>query len=158
MQRTLTYIFQPLRYFLLNCLYVLILLQSQTANGQLYLEHDDNSIAFHKINLAAQNIQPNVVNAFLLNTFDLNRTHQFIEKQKLTDNKGFTHIRYVHHHNNHRVLGSDVIGHFKNGRLHSINGRLRRPTDYSGDVISATKALEKAKIASGATHFKWEDA
>jgi gliding motility-associated-like protein len=126
------------------------------ASAQRYIVHSDKSISFHKANLESLLITESTAQAYLLNLFDLKQQHIFTESRRIKDFRGDTHVRYEHYYNGYRILGSDVIGHFQNSILFSINGRLRIPKTLRSNIIDENDALQAAKMSSGAKSFKWE--
>ena len=95
------------------------------SSGQLHTINADNSISFHTTDIEKHKIKVIGVNDFLLNSFDLNQQHAFVVRNSTTDLLGQTHIRYTHTWNGHKIIGSDVVCHFKNDILQSINGPIK---------------------------------
>ena len=126
------------------------------SSGQLHTINADNSISFHTTDIEKHKIKVIGVNDFLLNSFDLNQQHAFVVRNSTTDLLGQTHIRYTHTWNGHKIIGSDVVCHFKNDILQSINGRLRIPSTSPSTLVEKSTALQDAKESSGAASFKWE--
>jgi gliding motility-associated-like protein len=126
------------------------------SSAQLHVIQADNSISFHTTDLNQHRIKEKGINAYLLNSFDLNQQHGFVLRSTITDLLGETHIRYIHTLNGHKIIGSDVVCHFKNDILQSLNGRLRVPLSSPSILIEKSTALQAAKQVSGASSFKWE--
>ncbi len=137
--------------FLLTCIICL----SLVSNAQRF-EKNKNSIKFHKTQLENLSITPENIQYYLLSDFKLTKEHRFVSTQELSDTLGMIHIRYNHLFQEHRVLGSNIVAHFRNGNLHSINGILRLPELANIPLIEKETAFTTAKIASEAKTFKWE--
>ncbi|MFT5723737.1 MAG: gliding motility-associated-like protein [Bacteroidia bacterium] len=129
---------------------------SHVTQGQLFKQNLDSSLSFHQVDLQSHNVHADQITDFLLQRFHLSKTHAFVLRKTLDLSNSESHKRYDHYYEGNRILGSDVVCHFSNGLLTGINGRLRVPTLQSKEVIAQEIALERAKVASKATAFKWE--
>lgn len=135
---------------------LLLSLWVSSAFAQFHHVGEDGSLSFHEIDLNHHRITESTVQSYLLNHFDLSKTSKFIEMRRLHTQDHHTHIRFAHYQDNALVLGSEVVCHFANDVLYSINGRIRKPDRNPTTLIDAKDALELAKKYSTATSFKWE--
>ena len=126
------------------------------AHAQRYQLMPDNSLSFHETNLSAANVQKDAINEYLVSHFKLDKNHRFEIVRTLHANENQTHIRMAHYYRDALVMGSDVVCHFQNNLLTSINGRLRTPTYTTREILLAEYAFELAKDYSKASSFKWE--
>jgi len=156
LQRKLTNALRTLPAILRVSLFSLVMMICNYSSAQLHVIQADNSISFHTTDLNQYGIKEKSINAYLLNSFDLNQQHGFVLRSTITDLLGETHIRYIHTWNGHKIIGSDVVCHFKNDILQSLNGRLRVPLSSPSILIEKSTALQAAKQVSGASSFKWE--
>ena len=87
---------------------------------------------------------------------DLSRFDRLEEHSRITDKLGELHIRYKHYYQGTPVVGSQLIAHFKDGKMHSYNGQLL-PVDLGLPALSEVRALTKALEAVAAEKYSWED-
>lgn len=88
--------------------------------------------------------------------FSLDQSVSFTEENRITDQLGQEHIRYVMRINGKAIIGSYLNAHFENGQLFSVNGKLYDVKPLSAG-LSETQALNLAIQESGASSFKWQN-
>ncbi|MBO6517545.1 MAG: hypothetical protein JJ975_13445, partial [Bacteroidia bacterium] len=122
------------RSFLLLSIPLLQLLspcQAWAQHQQLRWIQNDNRINFHvKTNRLEPVFQENTTD-FLTRYFDLPDGDMLIADNRLTDANGEEHVRFKHLHRGHEIIGSDIIGHYKDDRLTSFNGVVFFPSDIT---------------------------
>ena len=77
--------------------------------------------------------------------------------RKDDDDLGFSHYRYQHFNNGIKVKGSQLLVHEKEGTVKTLNGRLARGIERSGEPnISEQEAVERALEHLPADLYMWE--
>lgn len=90
--------------------------------------------------------------------FGLGNDDEMKVKKTTKDEIGTLHYRYEQFYKGIRIDGAEYIVHSRNGKVYAANGKM-----VNGLVADKTTALpesaalELAKRATGAKHFKWED-
>ncbi|MEZ4941741.1 MAG: M4 family metallopeptidase [Saprospiraceae bacterium] len=74
-----------------------------------------------------------------------------------TDDLGFTHYRYQQYHRSVPVDGAELLIHEKDGRVHTLNGKLVRGLDIEvRPTLPGSKALQLGLQHLPAQRYMWE--
>ena len=122
---------------------------------QLRWEQTEQGIKFHIQPASGLAVTPELFGNYYLNTMGLNRSSSIKEIRRIKDEMGLLHIRYAHYINGAQVIGSDVVAHFNNNVLQSMNGELYKPQTVTSN-LSEQQALDIALKAMEASTYKWE--
>jgi len=150
------YIYFLKRLNLIFFLFVLptsMLAQSEFTQKERYI---DNEGLHFDIKLAGTRIAESQVEQFLVSYFKLNKSNTFRVVRKLKVDEGEEHIRYAHFVENRKVIGSEVIGHFRNGILEGYNGILYKAAEQLA-IVDQEMALEKALTFVNAEQYMWQN-
>jgi gliding motility-associated-like protein len=93
---------------------------------------------------------------FLSTYFQLKKTESLVELRRFASSDNKLHIRYAHLSNGVVILGSEIIAHIKNGKMHSFNGILY-PEVSGQQQLAFETAFELAKKEVPAEKYMWED-
>ena len=94
---------------------------------------------------------------WMRSSFGLTQNNEFNEISRLTDQTGYTHIRYQQSFNGIPVLDGIIIIHIYNSKIHSINGNIYKNLNIKNSIVLSEKAaLDKALNFVNADRYKWE--
>lgn len=94
---------------------------------------------------------------YLLKIYQLNDKFKFVLIKHETDEIGFEHHRYQLTYNQIPILGSIIIVHLKDEKLHSLNGEVFNLLNINHvPVLNEKKALEFALDSIHAITYKWQ--
>ncbi|MFT4523487.1 MAG: bacillolysin, partial [Bacteroidia bacterium] len=128
---------------------------AQTSSQHLRFE-TEQGIRFH-VAFSSIDMLPSVdLMVYMTENMQFNKLDSLVIKSSHIDAIGYVHIRYYHFHAHHKVVGSEVVAHYFNNKLASINGVIYKPVD-SEIEWSKTKARNTALEHSAALSFKWHD-
>lgn len=88
--------------------------------------------------------------------FELDKQSNFKVLRRFTDSEDVLHIRYAHFIASNKVLGSEIIGHFRNGILESFNGILYNSKGQK-PLFEESEALQSALQNTNAEYYIWQD-
>ncbi|MBT8327485.1 MAG: M4 family metallopeptidase, partial [Bacteroidia bacterium] len=145
------------KYFiLLGFVLLTIPVFSQVSSNVTQLRYEQNSgTRFHFEIPRNQLISEQQTPAFLIQLFKLSRNESFKISKELVLGESEHHVRYRHYSNGNNVLASEVVAHYFNGRLSSINGILY--TQNTGNAsIDIETARDLAIKYSGGEVFNWQ--
>lgn len=89
--------------------------------------------------------------------FNLNDNYSFSLINTISDELGYTHLRYQINYKNIPVLGSVIILHIKENLIFSLNGEIYKINDSSiKNFLSEKTCLTKALETINAKSYKWQ--
>ena len=156
MSQNLTRITTYKLYILLGIILFSIPAFSQVSSNLIALRFEQNSgTRFHYQVSDNQFVNEQNTPAFLIHIFELSRNQTFEATKELVLGTNEHHVRFKHYSNGNRVLASEVVAHYKNGKLTSVNGILY--TQNTGNAsIDHEAARELAINYSGGKVFNWQ--
>ena len=143
-------------YFLLGLILLSIssIAQESADVIQLRLEEGEG-LRFHYQLSDNQSVNERNTPAFLIQLLELSRNESFIVSKELITESNEHHVRFKHHVNGIIVQSSEVIGHYSNGRLTSVNGIIYK--NFSGSKsLKEEEARNLAINYSGGELFSWQ--
>lgn len=138
---------------------VLFLLLNHFAQAQTEVEvkrfENNAGLRFHLNVPKTLNITQLLTPDFVTTYFELSRPYRYQKHNTLTDALGQRHVRYKLFYNNIEILGSNVVAHFKDGLLYSINGVLFKVTNEESR-FTKDYARQRVLMYTGATLYSWQ--
>jgi gliding motility-associated-like protein len=149
---------QRLNQFLRGALYffgiVVASMSFAQKDSQPLLQQNDNGLRFHQSVNVKEGVLVQSTPAFISEEFNLDRSFSIVKGKEIEDGDEL-HVRFYIYKNSVKVLGSEVIGHYKNGVLYAINGHLYSET--SGEkLLSLDEARDISLKSVGALSYKWQ--
>ncbi len=114
----------------------------------------ENPTSFIKIDQSSAKLSHQ---ALLTEKLKMTSNESMVSLKKETDKLGMTHEKYQHYYKGLVVDGSTYTVHSKGGVPTHMTGNYRTIDEVeTTPALSNSKALESAKVASGAKAFDWE--
>src|ERR1700749_1151321 len=105
-----------------------------------------------------QNIAPDKFVEWAVYALNLPSTSTLKAYSVENDNIGFTHTRYKQYANGYPVEGTQLITHYRNGKIQTVNGEYyQNLTSSFSASLSEENALQFALKKVNAKKYKWEN-
>ncbi|HXD92539.1 MAG TPA: hypothetical protein VNX01_04960, partial [Bacteroidia bacterium] len=132
--------------------------QTRLGNVKVVSYHQETKLPNFIRFTEAQNVAPDKFVEWATYAFNLPSTSTLKSYSVENDELGFTHTRYKQYANGYPVEGTQLITHYRNGKLQTVNGEYfqNMSSSYSAS-LSEADALQFALKKVNAKKYKWDN-
>ncbi len=132
--------------------------QTRLGNVKVVSYHQETKLPNFIRFTEAQNVTPDKFVEWATYAFNLPSTSTLKSYSVENDELGFTHTRYKQYANGYPVEGTQLITHYRDGKLQTVNGEYfqNMSSSYSAS-LSEADALQFALKKVNAKKYKWDN-